>query len=263
MCALFHKEKSATGPTDDPVHTDVPKLRAAEFAAVYYGRRIAGDFYDFVRVTPDRVIFGLLDVAGGLGGTRSIVSAAQNTFRTVGKELFTQPDINEAEAIMELCQRLNQTVLEAADGVLSCPAFAGCYNESLGVVTYFNAGHTPGLLRDHTGVSELPATGLPLGLFSHLTTDARVMALEPGSILLLASRGIVEAKTDGEEFGLQRVEEILEGFQTGKPSDLCEAVLNEVQRFMGSAPTHNDVTTLALARNAELPMDDEVGVRSR
>jgi serine phosphatase RsbU (regulator of sigma subunit) len=252
MRALFHREATAV-PVRDPVHADVPKLHAAELAAVYYGRRIAGDFYDFLRVSPDRVLFGLLDAAGGLEETRAIVSAAQNTFRSVGSELFGQPEVNEADAMMELCQQLNQAVLNAAEGVHSCPAFAGCYNESMGVISYFNAGHTPGLLRDHAGVSELSATGLPLGLFSHLTADAAMVALEPGSVLLLASRGIVEAKFKGEEFGLQRVQEVLESFETGKASELCVAVLNQVMQFMGTAPTHNDVTTLALARVADPP----------
>jgi phosphoserine phosphatase RsbU/P len=253
MCALFHRATSTAVPICDPVHADVPELHAAELAAVYHGRRMAGDFYDFLRVSPDRVLFGLLDAAGGLAETRSIVSAAQNTFRTLGKDLFAQAEVNEADAMMELCLQLNQAVLKAADGVCACPAFAGCYNESMGVISYFNAGHTPGLLRDRAGVSELPATGLPLGLFSHLTTDAAMVALEPGSVLLLASRGIVEAKFKGEEFGLQRVQDILQGFQTGKASELCVAVLDHVMQFMGTAPTHNDVTMLALARTAEEP----------
>lgn len=251
MRAFFHGGKSAPVPVRDPVHADVPELHDAELAAVYYGRRMAGDFYDFVRVGPDRVLFGLLDAAGGLLETRAIVSAAQNTFRTFGSELFAQPHVNETEAMTELCVRLNQVVLDAAEGIWACPAFAGCYNESLGVVSYFNAGHTPGLLRDHAGVSELPATGLPLGLFSHLTSDAAMVGLEPGAVLLLSSRGIVEAKCKAEEFGLQRVQEVLRRFQAGNASALCLAVLDQVQQFMGAAPTHNDVTALALKRTAE------------
>ena len=249
MRALFHREPRAV-PALNPVHADVPEVRDAELAAVYYGRRIAGDFYDFIRVSPDRVLFGLLDAAGGLQETRAIVSAAQHTFRTVGSDLLGGQDINETDAMTELCLQLNQAVLKTAEGVCACPAFAGCYNENLGVVSYFNAGHTPGLLRDHTGVSELSATGLPLGLFSHVTVDAAMVALEPGAVLLLSSRGIVEAKRKAEEFGLQRVEEVLQQSQAGNATGLCLAVLNQVQQFMGTAPTHNDVTTLALARSS-------------
>jgi hypothetical protein len=48
----------------DPKHSDVPTLRGAEVAAVYYNLRVAGDFYEFLRVGSSRVLFGLLDLAG-------------------------------------------------------------------------------------------------------------------------------------------------------------------------------------------------------
>jgi serine phosphatase RsbU (regulator of sigma subunit) len=248
MRALFHFEEPA--PVHEPVHSDIPDINGAELASVYYGRRMAGDFYDFIRVCPNRVLFGLLDVAGGLEDTRAIVSAAQHTFRTAGVELFARKDLNEADAMMELCLQLNQSILKAANGVRSCPAFAGCYDENLGIVCYFNAGHTPGLARDRNGVSELPATGLPLGLFSHMISNASVVALEPGAALLLASRGIVEGKCKHEEFGLHRVKETFQKSETASAKEICVSVLDQMQQFMCAAPTHNDVTALALARKS-------------
>ena len=152
--------------------------------------------------------------------------------------------------MMELCLQLNQAILKAAGGVRSCPAFAGCYDESLGIVCYFNSGHTPGLARDRYGVTELPATGLPLGLFSHMVSNAPMVALEPGAVLLLASRGIVEAKSKHEEFGLERVKQTLQQSNGASAKEFCVSVLNQMQQFTGTAPTHNDVTALALARTA-------------
>jgi serine phosphatase RsbU (regulator of sigma subunit) len=248
MRALFRFQESAPVPVRIPVHSDVPELRAAELASVYYARRMAGDFYDFIRVGPSRVLFGLLDAAGGLDDTRAILSAAQHTFRTLGTELFARRDINEADAMMELCLQLNQVVLKAAEGVHSCPAFVGSYDESLGIVCYFNSGHTPGLARDRNGVSELPATGLPLGLFSHMTSNAPMVALEPGAVLLLASRGIVEAKRKAEEFGLQRVKDVLQRSQAASAKEHCASILDQVQQFMHAAPIHDDATVLALTR---------------
>ncbi len=249
MRALFHFEESAPAKGCDPVHSDIPELHGADLASVYYGCRMAGDFYDFVRVTPNRVLFALLDAAGGLADTRSILSAAQHTFRTAGTELFARRDFNEADAMMELCVELNKAILKAAAGVHSCPAFVGCYDESLGIICYFNAGHTPGLARDRNGISELPATGLPLGLFSHMISNAPMVALEPGGVLLLASRGIVEGKYKAEEFGLHRVKETVQQSTAASAKELCVSVLDQMQQFMRTAPTHNDVTALALARN--------------
>ena len=251
MSPLFKLGKSRPQPTRDPVQAEVPELRGANLSATYYGQRMGGDFYDFLRVSPKRVLFGLLDVAGGFEESREIISAAQQTFRSLGTELFAKEDINEAEAMIEVCLQLNRTVLETAGGVHSCPAFAGCYDENLGTVCYFNAGHTPGLVRDATGVAELPATGLPLGLFSHSTCDASTVALEPGAVLMLVSRGIVEAKYGGEEWGLDSVKTGLQRSTAVGAKEFGLSVLGQLQEFMCTTPAHNDVTTLVLARDSK------------
>jgi len=107
---------------------------------------------------------------------------------------FSAPELNESDAMIELSRRLNLEIMRAAGGVRSCAAFAGCYNEELGTVCYVNAGHTPGLLRDETSVIELPATGLPLGLFSLAPTDARIVGLGPKGSIAVVSRGLLKRK---------------------------------------------------------------------
>src|SRR5262249_21743621 len=130
--------------------------------AVFTGNRVAGDFYDSIRVSPQRVLFGLLDVAGRRDQNRAILTAAQEIFRASGPRLFAQPDINESDAMSELCHRLNLGIINFSHEVHSCPAFIACYHEQFGTLCYTNAGHTPGLLRDNTGIIELQSTGLPL-----------------------------------------------------------------------------------------------------
>jgi serine phosphatase RsbU (regulator of sigma subunit) len=195
-------------------------------------------------------LFILLDVAGRAADNHEIVASAQGVFRTMGTELFAKEDANEADAMVDLCLELNRNIMKTAGRVCSSPAFAGCYNESLGTVSYFNAGHTPGLLRDGNGIIELPATGLPLGLFSHATPDAFMCALEPGDALVLVSRGIVEAKRRLKEFGLEQVKDNLQRTQTKSAQEICGAILDRVCAFTRKPPTHNDVTVLALARDA-------------
>ena len=249
MRNLFAFAKTEVRPTS-LAHAQAPELREAELAAIYYGQRRGGDFYDFVRVSPTRVLFALLDVAGRLDENRGIVTAAQSTLRKAGAELLAEDDTNEADAMIEVCLQLNKSILQAAGCTCPCPVFAGCYNEGLGTVCYFNAGHTPGLLRDETGITELHATGLPLGLFSHCTPDASIVALAPGSALLVVSRGTVEAKRKGEELGLgmEQVKANLHRARTLTAREICAGIVEQVQEFMRKAPANNDVTVLALAR---------------
>src|SRR6202171_178667 len=102
MRFLFNHEKSARPASPEAVQAEVPELHAAQLAAAYYGERQGGDLHDFVRVTPNRVIFGLLDMARRLEENGAAISAAQQTFRSRSPELFAAVDVNEADAIAEL-----------------------------------------------------------------------------------------------------------------------------------------------------------------
>jgi phosphoserine phosphatase RsbU/P len=232
---------------------EFPTISGAEIAATTYGKRVAGDFYDSLRVSPERVLFGLLDIAGRRESNQRLLSVAQKIFRDLGSELFAPPDLNESEAMVTLCIQLNRGLMEAAAGVHSCPAFLGCYHERFGTLCYTNAGHTPGLLRDSTGISELASTGLPLGLFSHATCDAPIVVLEKGAVLLLVSRGVVEGKckddkTEDQEFGLERVRERLQADSSGNAQAVCGSTLNTVGEFTCEPLVPDDMTALALVR---------------
>jgi serine phosphatase RsbU (regulator of sigma subunit) len=216
-------------------------------AVAYFSVRAGGDFHDFARVSSTRLLFGLLDVAGRREDNQRILQAAQTCFRSAGEELFSVGEPNESDAMVELARRLNLEIMRAAGGVRSCPAFAGCYNEELGTVCYVNAGHTPGLLRDDSSVVELPATGLPLGLFSLAPTDAHIFALGPKSSLAVVSRGVVEAECRNEEFGLAGVKNVIRA-GTRSAKELSRNILERVQDFMCAVPKHNDVTALTLTR---------------
>jgi serine phosphatase RsbU (regulator of sigma subunit) len=244
------RRKVAAPRAIEPVATEFPILRGAQIAAAFAGQRSAGDFFDSIRVSPSRVLFGLLDVAGKRDQNQGILYAAQSVFRESGAELLSPEEANESDAMSELCLRLNRTIMKAAGGVHSSPAFAGCYNEDLGVVCYFNSGHTPALVRHDSGVAELGATGLPLGLFSLSTAEARLIAMEPGSVLALVSRGVVEAEYRREEFGLERVEAALKLAPLNGAANVCHFILDEVQRYVCAQPFHDDITALTLLRTA-------------
>jgi serine phosphatase RsbU (regulator of sigma subunit) len=230
-----------------PVPSDPPLIPGVEIGAAYSGERMGGDFYDFLLVN-SRLIFLMLDVSGHRDSAQNIAAIVQDHFRNQAPRLFATTDINEATAIIELCLVLNRTVLEAADGICASSAFLGCFDPQVGTVCYSNAGHVPGLVRDSTGISELPATGLPFGLFSHATHDAPMTVLEPGASLLLVSRGVIEGKCQGNEFGLDGVKATFEHTNAPTAQRLCVSILDGVERFMCGPPTHNDVTALALIR---------------
>jgi serine phosphatase RsbU (regulator of sigma subunit) len=168
--------------------------------------------------------------------------------------LFAGNDFNKTMAMRELCYEMNRTIMRK--GLWSCPAFLGCHNEDLGTVCYANAGHTPGMLRDQTGITLLRATGLPMGLFSHTTQSAATCHLVPGAALLVVSRGIIETDRYGQEFGVDGVAQNFQSAPALNPHGLCLTVLNAARQFTATAPSDNDLTTLALVRHTVSQADE-------
>jgi serine phosphatase RsbU (regulator of sigma subunit) len=239
----FQREKPAARPSA----AAFPELSGADIAGVIHGQRVGGDLYHFLRANRCRVVFGLLDVAGRREENHNIVDAARQTFQELGNAKFLHEEVNEADAMMEFCLELNLSIRRAANGVRSCAAFLGCYNEELGTICYVNAGHTPGLLRDASGITELPASGLPLGLFAASTYEAPTAALQRGASLLLVSRGVVEASSRKREFGLDRVKQHFTSASSQDAHTIATHILGAVAQFAEGAP-QNDVTALALLR---------------
>ena len=242
-------QRTSTGTTGfTPTCAEFPPIDGAELSAMVHGARMGGDFYHFMRTTPRRVVFGLLDVAGLHTENRSIIDATHATFQEAACARFGDVDVNEADAMMEFCMDLNAAIRRSASAVCVCAAFVGCYSEDIGTICYVNAGHTPGLLRHGNEIIELRATGLPLGLFAASTYEAPTAHIAPGTALLLVSRGVVEALRRKEEFGLARVKEHFATIPIERANVVAGSVLDAVRQHLGSHPITNDLTTLALVR---------------
>src|ERR1700733_451578 len=108
-----------------PTRAEFPPLSGADIAGMVQGEKVGGDLYHFLRANRCRVIFGMLDVAGRHEENHGIVEAARRTFQELGMQKFASEEINEADAMMELCLELNLSIRKAAAGVRSCAAFLG------------------------------------------------------------------------------------------------------------------------------------------
>lgn len=250
MCALAD---SGVPNVVQPLPLEFPRIQGAEIAASSYGNRAGGDLYDCFRVGAERILFGLLDVAGRRETNQPIVEKTQEIFRKFAAELFSPTDINESEAMVTLCLHLNRGIIEQAAGVHSCPAFIGCYHERFGTLCYSNAGHTPGLLRDATGITELASTGLPLGLFSHATCEAPTVGMEKCAAILLVSRGVVEDSSGRDEdsnSGFEGTKSRLKTSSAASAQALCTAILNGAVQATDESSVREDMTALALLRTA-------------
>jgi len=254
---------SASGKNmHQPVTSPLPQLPGTQVAARYRSARVGGDFYDFIHVGVNKLLFILLDIAGKRETALKVAAAAQETFRTLGTEMFADPNVEDGDAVTHLLLEINRRIISASAGICSSPGILGCFDETINTASYINAGHTPAVLRDEQGTLLLEANGLPLGLFTHATHDSQYCAVEPGASLVLVSRGVVEVKASGQEFGIDRVREVIANGEYQTAAELCEAVLTTAEDFKQKPSRFgprlgipgfgesepNDMTALALLR---------------
>lgn len=255
--------RESTTSTDLPGAALLPVsftlLNGLDLKARYHSKRCGGDFFDVI-TTDSRVIFLLTDISGQRSEGCSLAVSVQNTFRKRAQELFELPGANESDAIAELAHDVNRSLIEAAQGVRYAPAFLGCFNLPLGVLTYHNAGRLLAIFCDRDTSRVLDSGGIPLGLFTHITYEPAVLAFEARAKLLLVTKGVTESRRGGTEFGAERVAQVLKS-STDSASELCDAVLQEAYNF-GNSPwsrlydlfhpgghhSPDDLTAMALVR---------------
>lgn len=246
-----------------PAPSKIPEMGNVEVAAHYRAARVGGDFYDFIEIG-ERLLFLMIDIAGEREQAFHIAAALQDRLHTHGKQLFTPHDINLADKLTDLLLDLNRTIMQTAGGVRCAPAFLGCLESVLGTLCYVNAGHTPAIVKDGSGIFTLEAGGFPLGLFSHATHDSQMTFLMPESAIVLVSKGLLEVRSGLQEFGLERAKEVVIETPAATADDLCFGLLEGVKKFQESqnslldsavnltakftSPEKNDVTAVAIKR---------------
>jgi serine phosphatase RsbU (regulator of sigma subunit) len=115
-----------------------------------------------------------------------------------------------------------------------------------GRLRYANAGHCLPYQRTHTGVVELSARGMPLGLMPGMVYEEHDTCLAPGDTLLLHSDGLAEAHdADGEMFGFPRLQRLVAHHRAAET--MIADLLAELDRFT-SCEQDDDITLLTLTR---------------
>jgi serine phosphatase RsbU (regulator of sigma subunit) len=123
-----------------------------------------------------------------------------------------------------------------------------------GAIAFANAGQDlPCLHQPAASVSELCATGLPLGLLPGARYDEQQAVLAPGDSVLLYSDGLVEAHNPAREmFGTERIARLVAAHDGG--AELISAVIDDLRAFVGAGwEQEDDVTLVAVVCLPSVP----------
>jgi serine phosphatase RsbU (regulator of sigma subunit) len=152
------------------------------------------------------------------------------------------------EQLEQLLRSVNRLFFEnTADNAYATLFYSEFHDETCRL-RYANCGHLPALvLRKDGSVERLASTAPVVGLFSDWECPTAACQLFPGDLFAIYTDGITEAFNQrDEEFGEERLIDVLQRFRDRSPNDLVSAVLDEVRQF--NPDEQRDDVTLIVAR---------------
>ena len=209
---------------------DLKPVRGFDLHAEYQSVHTGGDFFDAVDLG-SRVIFLLTDIAGTKEATQPIAAEVQDAFRRRGAEFLGSPETNVMDATAQLVQEVNHQLIRTAGGVRFAPTFVGCFDLSLAILAYVNAGGITAVFYDSEGARILGSSSVPLGLFTHLTYEPLIQAFEPGAKLLMMTKAMKENQRKQAHFDVERLNLLLQDGSMDSATELCRGALKAAGEF--------------------------------
>jgi sigma-B regulation protein RsbU (phosphoserine phosphatase) len=225
-------------PAEPP---DIPGLKIA--FATRPANTVAGDYYDvFQRPTFEQThfIITVADVAGKSIPAAMLMATLQASLRTLSATSSSLP---------ELVAGLNRYACTNSQGGLRfTTAFLAEFDPASRAFTYINAGHNNPVLRRSSGAIErLSDGGLPLGIREEASYESGAAVLRSGDWILIFTDGLIEAvNSKDEEYGEQRMFNVLNGGTGATPQELLTRMMADLDEFVGPTPQHDDVTCLLI-----------------
>lgn len=219
-----------------PPFTDHPDLNI--YGLVNPAKEVGGDLYDFF-IRHDKLFFCVGDVSGK-GVPAALVMAMTNSlFRSISAH-EEQPE--------EIVSLMNRSFTEQNTQNMFLTLFLGVLDLTTGRLDYCNAGHNAPVLLSGSGQPNLDVlANLPLGIVADFPYQAQSVQLSRGDLLFLYTDGLTEAENiNHDQFGEQRMIDILTSLNTTRPRNVADAMLAAVSAFVGDAEQSDDLTMLAI-----------------
>src|SRR5271155_4144268 len=206
---------------------------------------VAGDYYDvFARPgegpAGNTFLIAIADVAGKSIPAAMLMATFQASLKTLSS---THGELTK------LVSRMNRYACSnSQNGRRFTTAFIAEFDPASRRLTYVNAGHNDPILRRQSGVIERLGTGgLPLGIMKDALYLSGEVVMQTGDWLATFTDGVIEAENNvQQEYGEHRFITMLNSGVMRTPAMLLNTIMVDLDRFVGDAPQHDDITCILL-----------------
>jgi serine phosphatase RsbU (regulator of sigma subunit)/anti-sigma regulatory factor (Ser/Thr protein kinase) len=220
---------------------DLPGVRmAARYVPGGVGVDVGGDWYDVIVLPAGEVGLVMGDVAGHDLRAAAVMGQLRNALRAYA---------GEGLAPHKALERLNRLCNQHDVNEMATCVFA-VLDPVSSTLRISNAGHYPLLLRQPDGavrLLELPA-GPPVGAVRQVRYDERLVQLEPGTMIVMYTDGLVERRGVGVEEGLARLQRAV----ADGPADVSQLADHILQALLERRRPPDDVALMVVEPAADL-----------
>lgn len=199
---------------------------------------VGGDYYDYIDFGNNKLAVTMFDVSGKGVPAALIMVMIRSILRTIASL------DEETQAVLN---KLNNTISEEIVEDRYATGFYLLFDAERGIMSYTNAGHGPLILyrQKQDKFEYLDTDGMPVGIMSGVEYGQDYTTLEAGDIAILYTDGITEAMNEThEEYGMDRLFAVVRGNKRESAREISNRILEDVNRFVGKAPQHDDETLL-------------------
>ena len=209
---------------------------------------VGGDYYDFLNGSPDKITVVVGDVSGKGTSAALYMSKIQGMLRSLNVFGLSP---------REMFSRTNKLLWNDMEKKSFVTAFGALFEPAKRRVVLARAGHLP-LLHYRAAarnVERIIPRGMGMGLSGNGAFDDELeemqMSFSPGDIFLFVTDGITEGKNiSGEEFGEERLIEVLRNYAHLNAGEIRDKVTSSVKIFSGEALQHDDQTVVVVKTKA-------------
>ncbi|MBN2012822.1 PP2C family protein-serine/threonine phosphatase [candidate division KSB1 bacterium] len=227
---------------------DSPHFPGLDCSAICIpAREVGGDYYDFVRLSNNKLGVAIGDVSG-----KGVPSAI---YMTLSKGILQSYAEDNSSPKQVLC-KVNKLIYQMLEKNSFVSMIYAIINMTNFEVTFARAGHNPAILymSENNATQQIEPGGIGIGLEQGLVFEKTLaeenMTLNKGDLLVFFTDGFTEAMNGKlDEYGEDRLTRVIEQNNEASAQAIVEAILKDVHRFIKGYPQHDDMTIIVIKRN--------------
>lgn len=220
-------------------------------------REVGGDFFDFIPLEGGRLGLVVADVSD-----KGVPAALYMMF---ARTLLRAAALS-GRAPAAALQRANELILSDSTSDMFVTAYYSILDTAAHRLTYASGGHNLALhaVAGENRAREMITAGIALGIVEQTEIEQKDLDLLPGDVVLFYTDGVLDTlNPEGEEFGAERLQEILCDHRHEPAEAIAEAIDAAVQAFAGDQAQYDDLTLVLVKRDHAAPGGAEPARRRR